>query len=281
MIRRFAAGTAVATGLTLALTGCLGEAKNTAGEAGENIRLTAAQVLGKAADKTAQTDTFKAEVTVDGKLTQGSMNMKMTMETRLRPEVAMRMVTSPTSVAGQTVPGMEMRLVGDAMYMKMPQMAARNGGKPWARISLDAVGQAAGGVNYRQLLDQAKQQSPADQVKMFTTSKDVQQVGTETVDGVRTTHYKGTYNPQEALTKLDPQSRQAMERTYAQLGTTAIPFDLWVGDDSLPRKMTMSMQTAMGTMSTTALYRDYGKPIQVAVPPASEVGDMKMPGVGN
>ncbi|MFI6521970.1 LppX_LprAFG lipoprotein [Spirillospora sp. NPDC050679] len=280
MIRRFAAGTAVAAGLTLTLTGCLGDAKEGAGEAGKSIRLSAAQMLGQTADKAGKADSYKADVVVDSQLTQGAMKMEMSVATRTRPDVAMKMDVKSMSVAGRTMPGYEARIVGDYMYMKMPALASRNGGKPWAKISLSAVSQASGGLNLRQMLDQSKQQSPAEQTRMLTASKDVREVGTENIGGVQTKHYTGTVSPQEALAKLDPQNRAAMEKTYAQLGNAPIAFDLWVGDDSLPRKMVNKVQTQMGAVNTTMVFSDYGKPVDVTPPPAAETGTPNIPGLG-
>ncbi|WP_067487324.1 LppX_LprAFG lipoprotein [Actinomadura hibisca] len=279
MIRRFAAGTAVAAGLTLTLTGCLGDAKEGASEAGKNIRLSAAQILGQSAEKAGKADSYKADVIVDSQLTQGAMKMEMSVATRTKPDVAMQMNVKSMSMGGQTVPGYEARIVGDYMYLKMPALASRNGGKPWARISLTSAGQAAGGMNLKQMLDQSKQQNPAEQTKMLTASKDVREVGTENVGGVQTRHYTGTVSPQEALAKLDPQNRAAMEKTYAQLGNAPIAFDLWVGDDSLPRKMVNKLQTQMGAVNTTMVFSDYGKPVDVAAPPAAETGTPNIPGL--
>ncbi|KAB2350656.1 DUF6612 family protein [Actinomadura rudentiformis] len=277
MIRRFAAGTAVATGLALSLTGCLGGAKDKAGETGNQIQLSAAQVLGKAAEKTGQTDTFKADVTIDGTMSQGSMKMHMVMQARIRPTLAMAINIDSANMGGQSMPGggMEMRLVSDAMYMKIPGLAAQNGGKPWSRMPLSALG-----GNYDQLLQQAQQQNPAEQTKLLTGSKDVREVGTENVGGVQTKHYSGTVSLDEALGKLDPQSRQKMEKAYQQLGTQKIGFDVWVSDDSLPRKIISKVQTGMGAVNTTMLFSDYGKPVEVSAPPASETGEFKMPNLG-
>ncbi|MFF5258937.1 hypothetical protein ACFY4C_08310 [Actinomadura viridis] len=277
MIRRFVAGTAMATGLALALTGCLGEAKEKAGEAGGAIKMSAAQMLGKAAEKTGQNDTFKTDMTVDSKLQQGAMKMRTVMETRLRPEVAMKMKVDPMTVGGRNIPGYEARLIGPTMYMNMPALAAANGGKPWSRISLNDVGGQAGGLDLGKMLDQAKQQSPAEQTRMFTASKDVREVGTETVGGVKTRHFTGTVTPQEALAKLDPENRKVMEGLFQQIGGKAYNFDLWVGDDDLPRKVITTMDTSMGQVTSTAIYSDYGKPVNVVAPPEAEVGDFKMP----
>jgi hypothetical protein len=83
---------------------------------------------------------------------------------------------------------------------------------------------------------------------------------------------------QEAIGQLDGENRKAIEDAYRQLGANEIGFDLWVGDDDLPRKVVAKVQAGAGTVDTTAIYRDYGKPVDVAAPPAADTGDLKMPG---
>jgi hypothetical protein len=277
MMRRFIVGTALAAGLALTTTGCLGDTKEKADAAGNKIKLTAAQVLGKSAEKAGQADTFSMDLNMDTQLPQGAMKMHMVIQTRLRPDVAMKMNVDSMSMAGQTIPAYEARIVGKRMYLKMPGMQQASGGKTWGRVSLSDLGDAAGGLNFDQLLDQAQQQSPADQTRMLTASKDVREVGVETVDGVKTRHFTGTVSPREALGKLDADTRAKMEGMYQQMGASPIAFDIWVGDDNLPRKMTSKLDTSGGPVSMTAVYRDYGKPVDIQAPPAGQVGDLKMP----
>ncbi|MGI5170410.1 LppX_LprAFG lipoprotein [Spirillospora sp. CA-253888] len=279
MIRRFAAGTAVAAGLTLTLTGCLGDAKG-GGGVGKSVQLSAVQMFGKSAEKADKADSYQADATVDARSPQSVVKMEMSMATRIRPDVAMRLNVKSMSMNGRTKGGMEMRAVGEYMYMKAPGLAAQNRGKPWAKISLNEVSRSATGMSFKQVLEQSQQQNPAEQTKVFTTSKDARQVGTENIDGVKTTHYTGTYMAQEALAKMTPQKRAAMEKTLAKVGNFPITFDLWVGDDWLPRKVTTRTQVQTNSVTMAAVFRDYGKPIEVTPPPVSQTNPFKIPGLG-
>lgn len=277
MIRRFVTGVALATGLALSLTGCLGGAGDKVGEAGENLKLTAAQVLGKAAEKTGQLDTFAADMSM--KMTgagQGAVSFTGQMQYQVKPDLAYAMKFDDMSVGGQTMAGMEQRLVGRTMYMKMPSMPQLGGGnaaKPWLKISLDELGRQSG-LNIDQLLQQSQQMDPVQNTKMLTASKDVREVGKETVDGVETTHYTGTYRVEDAVAQLPADQQDAIRKTYGQLGMDDMKFDLWVDDQQLPRKMAMkSQQTASGVLDMTITYRDFGKPVNIAEPPASQVTD--------
>ncbi|WP_433474720.1 LppX_LprAFG lipoprotein [Spirillospora sp. CA-142024] len=275
MIRRFAAGAALATGLALSLTGCLGDAGKSVDDAGKGLKLTAAQVLGKAAEKTGQVDSFQADMTMQMTgSTTGDMSANGTMQYRTKPDLAYSMNFGQMTVAGKSMSGMEQRLVGRNMYMKMPMLTQLGGGsKPWIKISLDELG-AKSGLNIDELLQQSRQMDPVQNTKMLTASKDAREVGKETIDGVQTTHYTGTYRMSDAISKLSPETQEAYRKSLGTTGTQAMNFDLWVDGRQLPRQMTMkSLQSEGGTMTMTMKYRDFGKPVQITEPPASEVTD--------
>jgi len=312
MIRRFATSVALATGLALSLTGCLGGAGDKVGEAGgqrdargettdhregspwsltgclggagdkvgeagENLRLTAAQVLGKAAEKTGRLDSFKADMSMEMTGTsEGNVSMTGQMQYRLKPDLAYSMRFDDMSVGGQTMSGMEQMLIGRNLYMKIPALAglgAGNPSKPWMKMSLDELGRQSG-LNVDQLLQQSRQMDPVQNTKMLTASKDAREVGKEAVDGVETTHYTGTYRVEDAIAQLPADQQEAIRKVYAQSGMDNMQFDLWVDDRQLPRKMAMkSPQTADGVMNMTIKYRDFGKPVDITEPPASQVTD--------
>ncbi len=209
MIRRFAAATALATGLALSMTGCLGDAGKKVDEAYKNLKLTAAQVLGKAAEKTGQTDSFKADMSMlMAGTSEGDVTMNGTMQYRTKPDLAYSMNFTDMAVGGKSIGGMEQRLVGRTMYMKMSMLSALGGNsaKPWFKISLDELGKQSG-LNIEELLQQSRQMDPVQNTKMLTASKDVREVGKETVGGVETTHYTGTYRTADAIAKLSRRCR--------------------------------------------------------------------------
>ncbi|MEU8340464.1 hypothetical protein SAMN05443665_1002237 [Actinomadura meyerae] len=276
MIRRFAAGTALATGLALSLTGCLGDAGNKVDEAGKNIKLTAAQVLGKAAEKTGDVDSFKADLSMQTTgSADGDMTMSGTMQYRTKPEIAYSMNFTDMTVGGKSMGGMEQRLLNGNMYMKMPMLSQLGGGssKPWIKLSLSELSEKSG-MNIDQMLQQSRQMDPVQNTKMLTASKDAREVGQETVDGVKTTHYTGTYRMEDAIATLPADQQEAYRKTLGQVGMQNMHFDLWVDGQQLPRKMTMKgSQGSDGELTVTTQYREFGKPVQIEEPPASEVTD--------
>lgn len=275
MIRRFATGVALATGLALSLTGCLGEAGNKVDEAGKNLKLTAAQVLGKTAEKTGRTDSLKADLSaqIPGSGTAGG-TMNGEIQYRTKPDLAYRMHFNAVSLGGRELGDAEQILLGGNLYIKLPSGAGgdRTSGKPWIKMSLDEIGKESG-ISFDRLLQQSQQMDPVQTTKQLTASKDVREVGKETVDGVETTHYTGSYRAEDAVAKLPPESRELYRRRMVQVGLETFSFDLWVDGEHLPRKLTLKAQMKDGVMNTTIKYRDFGKPVQITEPPANQVTD--------
>ena len=75
-------------------------------------------------------------------------------------------------------------------------------------------------------MDQVQQFDLAGTVKLLTASKDVKAVGTETVGGVDTTHYSGTFPVAEGRSAADrPARSEPLQRTWR--GLKNIKFDIW------------------------------------------------------
>ncbi|MFB4305664.1 hypothetical protein [Actinomadura sp. GTD37] len=268
-----AGGTAV--GAALVLSGCNGDGSaNT-----ENMKLSAGQALAKTSEKTGQADTFKADLTVTG-TGDGAGKIHANGQFRLRPELTFSAKLDEFQRNGQSVPGAKGQAIftGDVLYAKVPQLAQFvSGGKPWVKIDVGQVSQRTG-FDVQGLVDQVQKVDPAEQTKMFTGSKDARRVGSETVDGVKTTHYAGTVTVQDALNRLDAQARAKVSKWLPKdRANGKINFDLWTDGDNLPRKIVSKADGSRGeTGSVTVLYSDYGKSFTVNPPPSDQVGQLSM-----
>ncbi|MGI5206522.1 hypothetical protein ACQEU6_33750 [Spirillospora sp. CA-108201] len=279
MNRRFvvaAGGTAM--GATLLLSGCNGDGSENTG----NMKLSANQALLKASEKTGKADTFKADLTVTG---TGDENGKVHAngQFRLRPTLEFSAKLDDFSRNGQSMPGAKGQAVftGNVLYAKVPQFAQFiSGGKSWVKIDVNQMSQRTG-FDVRGLVDQVQKVDPAEQTKMFTGSKDARRVGTETVDGVKTTHYAGTVTVEEALNRLDAQARTKVQQWLPKdRANGKINFDLWTDGDNLPRKLVSKATGSKGENgSVTVLYSDYGKSFKVNTPPSDQVGQLSVQGL--
>jgi hypothetical protein len=163
------------------------------------------------------------------------------------------------------------------VYMNMPALSSQlPGGKSWIRLDVAQAGKALG-VNVDQLINQAGQ-NPADVLDMLRASGSVDEIGTETVNGESTTHYKATIDLQKAAGKLGDRAQQAVQNLIAQGAPSALPVDVWVGDDGLVRKLTMDESLSAGGSSAAVnlsiLFSDYGSDVNVTAPPADQTLDL-------
>jgi hypothetical protein len=116
----------------------------------------------------------------------------------------------------------------------MPGIEARTG-KPWASITLSQLSASSGDD-----VGSISQGDLSQNAKMLTASKDVRLLGKETVGGVSTTHYQGTFDRRDGLAKLSGRQRAEAERSLGQTGLEKMDFDVWVDGQQLPRKVTLA-----------------------------------------
>jgi hypothetical protein len=265
MVRRYAVGTAAGAALLVSLTACQGD-----GDGKQSAQaVPAAQAIALASQKTSTVDSYKVAVTAAG-TGEAAAKVHGTIQIRLRPQLQAVGNLDSASMKGQSLPGGERAiLLGDYFYAKVPQQLTQlTGGKPWVRFSISQASKQSG-VNLDSVVKRA---NPAEQTKILTGSKDVRRVGTQSIDGVKTTHYAGTVTPEE-VGKLDPQAQQAFKQFYQRSGAHKVTFDVWVGKDSLPRKLVTRVSADKGTASSTMIFSDYNKSFSVSAPPAGEVTD--------
>jgi hypothetical protein len=275
---RYVAGAAAGLALTVSLTGCRtdgsggdktsGDAKSSSG-----VHLTAAQqALGKASDKTADLRSFRATLATTTSLDGRQTDLKGNLAFQLKPEAAMKLDVPAIKTPGKTSEGFQEVFTGDTIYLKVPALA-KQAGKPWVSFTTADLSKATG-VDVQNLQEQGRQANPALNAKMLTASKDVHKVGKETVSGVSTTRYQGTFALSDALSKLGTQERAEAQKIFGQTGLDKLNFNLWIDGQQLPRRITLA--TPPGgklTMKTTMNYLDFDQPVSIKAPDKSQVAD--------
>ena len=167
-------------------------------------------------------------------------------------------------------------LSGTTIYMKSSLFsAALPQGRSWLKLDLAKVGKAKG-INVSALLSQ----SPSRSLGQLQGLTKVTKVGTDTIDGTSTTHYRGHID----ITKV-PEGAKLEALTHA----TYTPFDIWVGnDDGYIRRFKFAVAYIVAAggdadFSLTMNFSDFGKTVDVTEPAASDVYDatnMALPGLG-
>ena len=161
-------------------------------------------------------------------------------------------------------------------YVNAPALSAMiPGGQSWVRLDLEQASKSAG-FDLNQVIAQAAQ-SPTDALDLLKSAGSVQTVGTETLDGTQTTHYKATIDLAKAAGMVGADAQQAVQHAVAQGAPSTIPADVWIGDDGYVRKVTVDDTVGTGTDSATVHlnlgFSNYGTAVNVTAPPSSDTFD--------
>lgn len=239
------------------------------------VAMTPAAAVARAAKNTEDITSFEYRMT--GTVPEaGKVSGEASM--RLKPTVAMSMkMEASGSPAGDGE--MEIRLVDKAMYIGGgAEMAKEMDGKSWMKFDLSGTGAD------KELAELGSpgqaEQNPAAESTFLTGAKDVKKVGTEEVDGVRTTHYKGTVglaDLRDSLKGSDAETRKQREKSieqYEDLGVDKLAMDIWIDGDDRTKRFRTRGDTDKGPLDTTITFLGFNEPVRVTAPPAGDVVDL-------
>lgn len=146
-------------------------------------------------------------------------------------------------------------------------------GKQWIKLDLSKLGKTAG-LDLGKLLS-GSQFQPSDLLSLLDgEGAKIQKVGSASIDGVATTHYRVAIDLAEALQKSGFSS-PLLSSAASKVKT--VSDDVWIGKDGLVRRIRSSYNLAAsgrqvhGDVSMD-LY-DYGAHVSIAAPPDSAVFD--------
>jgi hypothetical protein len=171
------------------------------------------------------------------------------------------------------------------MYIKVPAGAGESlpKGKTWVAADTGTSGDlAASGLGGLLPGPVAGNGDPADLLASLTAiSGSVTKQGTTTIRGVPVTEYRVTIDLAKAAARV-PGWEQASYKEFTQsTGAKTIPVEVWVDSQNLVRRMreALPMPAGLGApagmaVSQTTDFYDFGVPVQVSAPPASEVASL-------
>ncbi|WP_028809321.1 LppX_LprAFG lipoprotein [Streptomyces sp. 351MFTsu5.1] len=238
----------------------------------ESPEMTPAAAVAKAAKNTEEITSFHYRM--KGEMPEaGQVQAEAAMRTK--PDLAMSM---KMTAAGQG--SAEIRLVDKAMYIGgNPELAKEMDGKKWMKFDLSALGKDGGLGAAAPGAGQADQ-NPASMSSFLNGAKDVKKVGTETIDGVKTTHYAGDVTLAElkaSFKDADKSVREQREKSTEQLeklGLDKFTMDMWVDAQQHAKQFRMQGDATKGKFDMTFTFLDYNKPVTVEAPPANETADL-------
>ncbi|MCX4236631.1 DUF7537 family lipoprotein [Streptomyces ortus] len=226
------------------------------------------QVVRAAHEKTTAADSAKMALATEATAAGKTVTVRGTGVMDLEDGASTMTMTSQ----GQKI---EQRVLDGVVYQKAPaeQRAQLDlpKGKTWMKIDPAKLNGAGGQVN-----------DPAESFGYTkgVSDRDVTKVGTETVDGTRTTHYR----VKVAVKDLAKGDRAKADQLEKQLGTSTLPLEMWIDDEGRLRqetiKLTLKPQAGGGqkdqtvTSTTTLKFSDFGTEADVEAPPAADTVDV-------
>jgi hypothetical protein len=257
-----------AAGLTAVLaTGCAASGSGAAASPTQAVELAAAHA--------ALANSVTADFSMQGS-GQAAITISGSYSEAVRPQLKAEADFPTVSIAGQSVPGgMTEIITSNAAYMRFSELSQLTGGKPWLEVSYSDLDKALG-VNFQQLVQQAQNGNPLVQTQMLAGAKDVRVVGTGTIDGVHVTEYSGSYTTSEALRHLSGSLATQFKQQLAKAGITSVGFQVWLDDQQQVRKIIAVDHGSAEDVTVTMLVTSINKPVNVTVPPSSEIASIPL-----
>lgn len=215
-------------------------------------------------------------------MTMDMGQMKMTMNGEAEYNGADSKMKMTMNTMGQN---MDMIYIDRAIYMKMPMGAKAS--KPWVKMTAEQLSKGSG----TDLSKQMEQSDPSHFLDMLEKNGKILSKTPDQVDGQQATKYAVEVDITKMLNSLG-------EKTPAGVDTSKVkpvPMNVWLNSDNLPVQIEMDMGAMMKQIATssgqkapagmdnakmTAKYSDWGQPVDIKAPPASQVTD-KLPGMGS
>lgn len=243
-----------------------------------------ASYLAQAAETTGAVDTQKVSVTVRTDPADGDPAVEVTAEGAVDAANGRAHLTADLSGTfdGRSEQAtVEAVYDGDDVYVKAP-FTEYLADTPWVQISspkLAALTDELGG---------GLEPEPGSFLELLEgAGGPVTTVGTEDVRGVATRHVRVDLDVQKVLDQAPGERREKLEEQLSGRGVDVaklgpIPAEAWIDDDGYVRRFSISFDLAelgevhegadaTGVITETIELYDFGKPVDIAVPPADQV----------
>ncbi|MGX2996714.1 DUF1396 domain-containing protein [Streptomyces sp. JNUCC 64] len=172
----------------------------------------------------------------------------------------------------------EIILVDEAMYIGGGAPSPEMDGKKYMKFDMKGLEKEAG-AGAPAVPGQATQ-NPAAEAAFLSAADDVKKIGSETIDGEKTTHYRGTVGMDEMRKSFEDEKAEVREqrekslKQYEELGVKEFTMDLWIGEENRTKQFRMQGDAQKGKLDATVTFENVNEPVTVKAPPAGEVMDL-------
>ncbi|HXZ56859.1 MAG TPA: hypothetical protein VEG40_04690 [Gaiellaceae bacterium] len=252
------AATAGALVLALALAGCGGSGGGSAAKPTNAIEV--------AALKTSQAGSVRADFTISASGVSGTGSGVFNGGGKRSGQFTMNVNSGGKQISIDSV------IDGNTIYLRSPLISQRlPGGKQWVKIDLEKAAKAAN-VNLNGLI--GTNPSPGGALAYLQGSTAIKRVGSETVDGSPTTHYRVVVDLQQAVNRASGSDKDALEQAIKGSGSSTQPVDVWVDAEGYVRKLEVQSQASGQPADLTMKMHDFGSPVPITPPATNEVVDL-------
>jgi hypothetical protein len=169
------------------------------------------------------------------------------------------------------------------IYMKWPFLTQlMPEPTPWIRMDLDLLSEEFG-LDMEQLM-QFSQNNPTYGLEYLKGAEDADEVDSEDVRGVETTHYQTEVRLDDLGDDLPSELGRQLKRLNELLGVEKIPTDVWIDEEGLARRVSYEFEfdpsddappgSPTGTMIMEMEFFDFGSEVEIHTPPQSAVTDL-------
>ena len=228
---------------------------------------TTAGDIASAASRTAKTGSLEADFAVSAQGLSGKGSGDCNNKQR-SGQLKMTLNANGRKIPVDTV------VTGDVVYLRSPAFAqATTQDKQWVKLDLAALGSRQGSTDLSGILDASP--TPANALAYLQGSSTVSKVGSESVGGVKTTHYTVSADLDRAVEHANGATRDAVQGVISQSGVKNLPLDVWLDGNGYIRKVSYDehagrRQAAKVTMEL----HDFGAPVAINAPPGDAVVDL-------
>jgi hypothetical protein len=136
----------------------------------------------------------------------------------------------------------EERVVGKDLYLKLPKAAtSATGGKPWVKLDTSKLGASS-----PDSLGSVGEDPTQFLGTLRSVSDSIIKVGTEDIRGVKTTHYRAQIDLSKAAAASGADT-SSLGQLEPQLGSSTLPEDVYIDDNGLARRFSVSITPAAGS----------------------------------
>ena len=177
---------------------------------------------------------------------------------RMTSDASRGRMTMTVALPGEKPMRMEIINIRDEFWMRSPALPLPRG-KLWMHSVDRSVAPTT--MTIRELLD------------LIRESGDVEEVGGERVRGRPTTHYKAKVSIDEVFERSPEETRERFREKFEQFEGKGyeFPIEVWIDDESLVRRMAMSLEYGGEHMKLETDILEYGVNVPAAPPSAAKV----------